>query len=141
AGNTTAVQQALEQWGEEDNWLVLRAVATSTGEQCLKMDSDFALWVLGLHKKILSKIITASERSSEQFKALRKGLAYTLSVIVQAIPIEGFSYLHQLAEEQDKDITWIVRQNLKKNRLTRNYPKEVRAVEKKLCCNFLPIDF
>ncbi|MHA2494862.1 MAG: hypothetical protein ACXAEI_05185, partial [Candidatus Hodarchaeales archaeon] len=38
AGNTTAVQQALEQWGEEDNWLVLRAVATSTGEQCLKMD-------------------------------------------------------------------------------------------------------
>ncbi|MFW9917589.1 MAG: HEAT repeat domain-containing protein, partial [Candidatus Thorarchaeota archaeon] len=38
AGKTTTVQQALEQWVEKDNWLVLRAVATSTGEQCLKMD-------------------------------------------------------------------------------------------------------
>lgn len=132
AGNTTTVQQVLEQWVEEDNWLVLRAVATSTGEQCLKMESDFALWALALHKKILNKIKASSERSSEQFKALRKGLAYTLSVVVQSIPIEGFSYLHQLAEEHDKDITWIVRQNLKKNRLTRNFPKEVKAVEKKL---------
>jgi hypothetical protein len=111
---------------------VLRAVAASTGEQCLEMDEKFALWALEVHKRIFSKIIASSERLSEEFKALRKGLAYTLSVVVQSAPIEGFRYLHQLTEERDKDIAWIAGQNLRKKRLTKKYPKEVRAVEKKL---------
>ncbi|MHA2231436.1 MAG: hypothetical protein ACXAB4_02990 [Candidatus Hodarchaeales archaeon] len=128
----STTQQQLEQWGEEDNWLVLRAVAASTGEQCIKMDESYALWALNLHKIILSKLIASEERSSEEFKALRKGLAYTLSIVVQSVPVEGFSYLNELAGEQDRDAVWIVKQNLKKKRLSKNYPKKVKAVEKLL---------
>ncbi|MFX0115326.1 MAG: hypothetical protein ACFFB3_12325 [Candidatus Hodarchaeota archaeon] len=132
ATDLSVLQAELERWVEEENWSVLRAVATSTGEQCLEMGEEFALWALEIHKRILNKIIASSERSSEEFKALRKGLAYTLSVVVHSTPIEGFDYLHQLAEKQDRDITWIVRQNLSKKRLTKNHPKEVKALEKKL---------
>ncbi|MFQ5979189.1 MAG: hypothetical protein ACE5OZ_13770 [Candidatus Heimdallarchaeota archaeon] len=112
--------------------MVLRAVAASTGEQCIEMDESYAQWALNLHKIILSKLIASEERSSEEFKALRKGLAYTMSIVVQSVPVEGFSYLEELAGEQDKDITWIIKQNLKKNRLSKNYPKKVKAVEKLL---------
>ncbi len=61
---------------------------------------------------------------------MKKGLCYCLSVIVKEIPDEGFSYMEELAQIDDIDIRWILKENLKKNRLIKNYPKNISKVKK-----------
>jgi predicted NAD/FAD-dependent oxidoreductase len=51
--------------------------------------------------------------------ALRKGLAYCWSVALVANPESGKQMMEKWLEDSDKDIRWIMRENLKKNRLIR----------------------
>lgn len=83
---------------------------------------------LHLHEQILECILQATDRRSEPFRTLRKGLGYTLSVVVQAIPDEGFAWLDRLVNTEDTDVLWIVGENLKKNRLVRHFPERVESL-------------
>ncbi len=38
----------------------------------------------------------------------------------------------QLVDLQDSDVLWIVKQNLKKNRLVKNFPEEVESIKRNL---------
>jgi hypothetical protein len=120
----------LERWIETDNWLVMRAVAAGVAEPALLKDKQTAKSAFELHKKIFAKIAAAKERKSSEFKTLKQGLGYSLSVVVCAIPSEGFEYMCQLIEPQDTDILWIVKENLKKNRLIKNFPEKVASIKK-----------
>ena len=121
----------LESWVEgEDDWLAMRAVAAGVAEPALVKDRSVAERALDLQRKILSRIASAGKREGEEFRALRQTLGYSLSVVVKEIPKEGFGYLRQIARGGDPDIKWIVRENLKKDRLVKNFLDEVKAVEK-----------
>jgi hypothetical protein len=122
----------LENWIENDNWLVMRAVAAGVAEPPLLKNEQTAKSAFELHKKIFTQIVAAQERKSSDFKTLKQGLGYSLSVVVCAVPKEGFEYMRQLAGTQDADILWIVKENLKKNRLLRNFPEEVASTKKLL---------
>jgi hypothetical protein len=115
------------EWVESDNWLAMRAVAAGVAEPVVLEDERTAKSALELHKQIISKIAVTRDRKSSDFKTLKKGLGYSLSVIVRAVPREGFEYMRQLAEKQDVDILWIVKENLKKKRLLKNFPGEVAS--------------
>jgi hypothetical protein len=122
----------IEKWIENDNWLAMRAVAAGVAEPALLKDEQTAKSAFELHKQIISKIAATTERKSSDFKTLRQGIGYSLSVILRALPREGFEYMRQLAEQQDVDILWIVKENLKKNRLLKNFSKEVASTKKML---------
>jgi hypothetical protein len=124
--------KGIDSWIENDNWLVMRAVAAGVAEPALLKDKQTAKSALELHKKIFAKIAAAQERKSDEFKTLKQGLGYSLSVVVCTIPKEGFEHMHQLADTQDADILWIVKENLKKNRLIKNFPEEVASIRKRL---------
>jgi hypothetical protein len=51
---------------------------------------------------------------------------------VRALPQDGSEFLTQLAASEDKDVRWIVTENLKKNRLAKDFPEEVEAIRKQL---------
>jgi hypothetical protein len=121
----------LENWIENDNWLVMRAMAAGVAEPALLKDKQTAKSAYELHKKIFAKVVAAQERKPE-IKTLKQGLGYSLSVVVCAIPREGFEYMRQLVDTQNAVILWIVRENLKKSRLIRNFPKEVASIKKLL---------
>jgi len=121
--------QEIAKWIESGDWLAMRAVAAGVAEPPLLKDKQTAKSALELHKQIFAKMAAARERKSSEFKALRQGLGYSLSVIICAVPQEGFEYMHQLAETQDADIQWIVKENLKKNRLLKRFPKEVASTK------------
>jgi len=122
----------IEEWVESDKWLEMRAVEAGVAEPALLKDERTAKSALELHKQIFAKIATSRDRKSSEFKKLKQGLGYSLSVIVRAAPREGFEYMRQLAEQQDADILWIVKENLKKNRLLKNFPEEVASTKKLL---------
>jgi len=75
-------------------------------------------------------MLAIRERKSDEFKTLRQALGYSLSVVICAIPQEGFEYMQQLIGSQDADIFWVIKENLKKNKLVRNFPNEVAAIKK-----------
>ncbi|KUG19630.1 hypothetical protein ASZ90_010641 [hydrocarbon metagenome] len=106
----------------------MRGAAAGLAEPALLADAKTAQSALKLHRKILVRVLTAGERTTDEFRTLRQALGYTLSVVISALPGDGFTYLRQLAVLDDPDIRWIVRENLKKNRLAKKYPGEVEAV-------------
>jgi hypothetical protein len=124
--------KTLENWITDSEWLAMRAVAAGVAEPAILTDDETARRSLELHKKIFNRILSSKERKSDTFKAMRKGLGYTLSVVVCAAPKEGFALMQQLVGLQDADILWIVKQNLKKNRLTKNFPDDVASVNELL---------
>jgi hypothetical protein len=127
-----ATLKELEGWIATGDWLAMRAVAAGVAEPTVLKDRENAQKALELLKTIFDQILSEKERKSEEFITLRKGLGYTLSVVVAAIPDEGFEYMHHLVEMEDTDIQWILKENLKKNRLLKTFPEEVASLKQLL---------
>lgn len=127
-----ATLRALDAWVAGGDRLEMRAVAAGVAEPSLLSDRATATVALRLHREILDQVRRSEERRSDAFRALRKGLGYTLSVVVCAIPQEGFALLAELATCEDRDLHWILKENLKKNRLVKNFPAEVSLLKASL---------
>ena len=120
---------ALEEWVSGGNLLEMRAAAATVAEPALLQDEVTANAALALHRQIIDQVCKVQDRKSEAFRVLRKALGYTLSLVVCALPEQGFALMARLLETQDPDLQWIVKENLKKNRLVKNYPEEVGALQ------------
>ncbi len=126
-----AVAMALQRLGDADmnrlvaemwqwalgNPLEQRAAAAGLCEPRLLKDPRHAQAVLDILDQITASIPANPSRRSEEFLALRKGLAYCWSVAVAALPEEGKPRMERWLAELDPDVRWIMKENLKKNRL------------------------
>ena len=127
-----SVLAELESWIEKDEWLAMRAVVAGVTEPALLKDELIAKGALALHEMVFSQILAAEDRKTSEFRTLRKALGYSLSVVICAVPKAGFEYMTRIAGSKDPDILWAIRENLRKNRLVKNFPAEVAATEKLL---------
>jgi hypothetical protein len=123
---------ALEAWVRGGNPLEMRAAAAAVAEPTLLVDEQTAARALQIHRAIFGRFPEIDDRRAEAFRILRKGLGYTLSVVVCALPQEGFAFVQQLIASGDGDVQWIVKQNLKKNRLVSRHPQQVEALQQLL---------
>lgn len=125
-------QLRLESWIADGTALELRAVAAGLADPPLLANQAVGDWALAQHRKIVSRLAAIDNRRSEEFRVLRKALGYTISVVVAAIPADGFVWLEQLVALNDKDVNRIVKENLKKNRLLKPFPVEVKRISARL---------
>jgi hypothetical protein len=139
-----AVAMALQRLGEVDmgklieamriwshgTWLEQRAAAAAICEPKLLRDVKYARETLNILDTIVVNLEQAVDRRGEEFIALRKGLAYCWSVAVAALPVEGEALMEKWLMNSDKDISWIMQENLKKNRLMRMDAKWVERWRK-----------
>lgn len=132
ATGEVGIREEIEEWIEQGDWLIMRGAVAGISEPSLLTDGNYAQWALQVHRKAIDIILASSDRKSDEFKTLRKALGYTLSVVVQAVPTSGFNLLESLLGKEDSDIDWIVKQNLKKKRLTTNFPTEVGLLKKQI---------
>lgn len=109
-----------------------RAAIAGICEPDLLWDESFADSVFQLLDKATQNIENEEHRDSEGFRVLKKGLAYCWSVAVAAYPDQGKSRMEQWAETTNKDVRWIIKQNLKKNRLVKMDPNWVSAMDEKV---------
>jgi len=79
----------------------------------------------------ISEIVLNEMDINQNFDALQKGLSYALSVFVAANPVAGFSFFERWIGKS-KVIDKIIKENLKKNRLAKKYPDEVKRLLNKL---------
>ena len=127
-GRGREVLKQFEEWVADGDFLEMRAVAAAVAGPAILEEAGMAASALELHRVIIGQMLAAEERRSESLRILRKGLGYTLSVVVCAVPEQGFGFMTELANSQDADALWVVKQNLKKNRLVKNFPEKVEAV-------------
>lgn len=119
AANWKRTYQVLTNWLPDDDPLVIRASAAAIAEPPLlksKARGDDALFIQARAVEWLARL-PQERRREEAVSVLRKALGYTLSVAIAATPEAGLALLVQLSASADKDIQWIVRENLKKQRL------------------------
>jgi hypothetical protein len=128
-----AVAMALQRFGDVDMeqlivamqaWsqgaaLEQRAAAAALCEPRLLGSAKHAQAVLETLDRITSGIEATANRRGEDFLALRKGLGYCWSVAVVALPEKGKAMMEKWMGRADKDVRWIMRENLKKARLAR----------------------
>jgi hypothetical protein len=128
-----AVAMALQRLGDVDMPFLLnemqvwsqgtlleqRAAAAALCEPRLLKRAEDARAVLSILDRITASLESVQERKTETFQALRKGLDYCWSVAVAALPEEGKPLMEKWLASRDKDILWIMKENLKKQRLTR----------------------
>lgn len=103
----------------EGNPYEMRAAAAGLCEPALLKNPGQAGQVLAVLDRITRRIEGMEERKSEGFKALRKGMAYCWSVAAAAHPQAGKPLMEKWAACPDADVQWIIRENLKKDRLAR----------------------
>jgi hypothetical protein len=112
---------AMQLWSEGSS-LEQRAAAAALCEPRLLDNELFAHRTLQVLDKITASIAESKDRKSEGFIALRKGMGYCWSVAVAALPEAGKALMEKWLRNDDKDIRWMMRENLKKNRVRRMDP-------------------
>ena len=112
--------------------LEMRAIIAALAHPPILKHEPNAVFCLEASEIVLNKVVSldVSERKTEEFRVLRKGLEYAVSVFVASLPAEGFAFLTKWAKANDADIKKILRSNLGKSRLTKKYEEQV---EKVLC--------
>jgi hypothetical protein len=116
--NMELLIQEMQKWSA-GNPLEQRAAAAALCEPRLLAQPELARQVLDILDKITAGLPAIPDRKSEGFQALRKGLGYCWSVAIVAAPEDGKKLLEKWLSDPDKDIRWIMQENLKKNRLLR----------------------
>jgi hypothetical protein len=114
------------------NWYEKRAAAATLAEPRLLKQAKHAKPVLQILDKITVSMKTDDESKDESYKVLRQGMGYCWSVAVAALPEAGKPLIEKWLDNPDKDIHWIVKENLKKNRLVKMDADWVKECIKKL---------
>jgi hypothetical protein len=108
----------MKRWAE-GNWYEKRAAAAALAEPRLLKNPKHAKQVLQVLDK-LTKSMEANENSRDDaFQVLRKAMGYCWSVAVVALPDFGKPLMEKWLNSPDKDIRWVMKENLKKNRLVK----------------------
>jgi hypothetical protein len=110
--------EAIEPWSR-GTLLEQRAVAAALCEPRLLRRAEQARVVLRILDEITHSLASVTDRKSDAFKSLRQGLGYCWSVAVVALPEAGKPLMEKWFASDDKDVSWIMKENLKKNRLVR----------------------
>ncbi|QQZ59436.1 hypothetical protein JI735_22655 [Paenibacillus sonchi] len=124
------LRELLDGWRSGATLLEQRAfVAALAHPPLLKAEAN-VLYCLELAAGIMDGIRSSDSGPAERehFRVLSKGLEYSLSVFAASLPQPGFAMLRKYAASGDPRLIKIVKSNLGKTRLTKNYPDEVAGL-------------
>jgi hypothetical protein len=115
----------------EGNFLEQRAVVAGLCEPKLLKNEINNGHILKILEKITGNLYHDNKLSGQE-DSLRKALGYGWSVVIASCPEKGKAYFEKLFRLSGKHITWIIRENLKKNRLVKMDPEWVEKCRKRL---------
>jgi hypothetical protein len=121
----------MQKWSK-GNWYEKRAAAATLSEPRLLKQPKHAKRVLQILDQITDSMEQVEGAKDESFKVLRQGMGYCWSVAVAALPEVGKPMLEKWLKSRDQDVRWMMRENLKKNRLIKMDADWVAACNMKL---------
>jgi hypothetical protein len=121
----------MRQWST-GNWYERRAAAAALAEPRLLKEPPRGRQVLQILDQMTSSMEHAEKTDDESFKVLRQAMAYGWSVAVAALPDVGKPLMESWLSSSDKNVRWIMKENLKKTRLAKMDAGWVKACIVKL---------
>jgi hypothetical protein len=106
----------MQEWSEGGPY-VQRAAAAGLCEPALLKHADHAVQVLVILDRITDSLATAEHRRSDGFRVLRQALGYCWSVAAIGAPENARPYLEKWMRSKDKDVAWVMQENLSKARM------------------------
>jgi len=117
---------------KDGNYYEKRAVVAGLCEPKLLKDEKTATNVINILFEITEKLNHDNKLTDEE-ESLRKALAYGWSVAIVHTPENGKKVFERLlATKKGKHIKWIIKENLKKNRLIKMDANWVKEMENRL---------
>jgi len=129
--DTELLLKEMQKWSKGD-WYEKRAAAAALAEPRLLKEPRHVKQVLQILDKITACTESTDNPKDEAFKVLRQAMGYCWSVSVAALPEKGKPMLEKWLNSQSKDVRWMMKENLKKNRLIRMDANWVKACNKRL---------
>lgn len=129
--DTAALFNIVQTW-MEDRAYVQRAAIAAVAEPRLLKSGSAGKTAIDLVDRVTVNLTHMPERRSDEFRTLRRGLAYCWSVVVAGDPDYGWPRMENWVESADPDVRWLMSQNLKKARLARLDPSAVERLTNKL---------
>ena len=134
---------ALELWGEsnlnllfdqmdqwmEGNFFEIRAAICALSHPKFLKSKRSAFQVLKYLDDIMQKLQAGKVRKTEDFRVLRLAMGYCWSVAVAASPLQGKGMMQKWIHTTDRDLLWIIKSNLSKNRIFRMDANWVRRMK------------
>ena len=114
------------------NWYEKRAAAAALAEPRLLKQPKHAQEVLQVLDEITTSMERADEPKDETFRVLRQAMGYCWSVAVAALPELGKMRMEKWVDHQDQNIHWVMKENLKKNRLIKMDADWVKVCTKRI---------
>ncbi|WP_185957240.1 hypothetical protein [Gracilimonas mengyeensis] len=128
--NIRMILRHIRSW-VNDNGYEQRAVIAGFCEPVVLVDESHNQTILKIIREITENL-DHNDRLNEPEIALRKALAYGWSVFIVASPTAGKKQFEALFDLTGKHIKWIIKQNLKKNRLLKLDPEWVEKCQSTL---------
>jgi hypothetical protein len=116
--NLSSLLDEMRKWSQGNNY-ERRAVVAALCEPRLLTEAVNANLIFNLLNEITSSLASAGDRRDKGFQALRKALGYGWSVAIAAYPEPGKREFSSWLSCQDRDVRWVLNENLKKKRLIR----------------------
>jgi hypothetical protein len=110
--------EEMQTWSE-GNWYEKRAAAAALAEPCLLKQPKHAQKVLQVLDEITTSMEKVDKPKDEAFRVLRQAMGYCWSVAVAALPEIGKTKMEKWLDNQEPNIHWVMKENLKKNRLSK----------------------
>jgi hypothetical protein len=126
--NPEEMMAVLRDWSPDATLLELRAVnVTLAHPPILSQHPEVTEQSFVFADQTIDRMrsISPMERKQEPFRVRAKAMWFAPSVLVAASPEKGFALLRKWASHDDLDISRILKENLKKNRLMSRYSAEV----------------
>ena len=124
---------AMDEWSTGGYYEQRAAVAALCEPRLLK-DGAVCAALFDLLDRVTAAVECSGQpqRRADDFRALRQTLGYGWSVAVAASPQAGKPRLARWIANTDRDVRWVVRENLKKKRLLRLDPEWVAQCQARL---------
>jgi len=120
-----ALLDEMEEWSKGDVW-IQRAAIAAICEPRLLTKPKYAERVLNILDRVTALLKETENGDKEGFRVLRQSLGYCWSVVVVALPEKGKQVMERWFTVEDRDVRWIMRENLRKSRLARMDAKWVK---------------
>ena len=123
-------EEFFDKWINEASLLERRAIIAALAHPPILKDQDNVRFCFKITEIVLSDLIKLGKevRKSEEFRVLRKGLEYAISVFVVNLPKEGFEFMKKWAQKDDPEIRKVLKSNLGKSRLTKRFGQQVNEI-------------
>ncbi len=116
--NMDLLIKEMREWCQ-GNWYEKRAAAAALAEPRLLNNPKRVIQIIDIFDSITAAIATTGNPNDESYRICRQAMAYCWSVAVAALPSEGKPAMEKWIRSQNPDVRWILKENLKKNRLTK----------------------